>query len=101
MKLSFVPSDDLLGKRAHQYKTRPDCVGHIDRGRRTKVFSAYFSMPVDVLPTIVPMLLGERLRFLILQGSKLHYGGTPVRSYRFLRELTEDDFPPDQWYPLG
>jgi hypothetical protein len=82
IKLSFVPSDDLLGKRAHLYKARPDNVDCINRGRQTKVFSGVFSMPVDVLPTIVPMLLGERLRFLVLQGRKLHYGSASMRSYR-------------------
>ena len=50
-------------------------------------------MPEDVLPSLLPMLIGGRFRFVLLIGSKLKRWSAQIQSYNFLEELTEDELP--------
>lgn len=70
-----------------RYVEQPERVGSLSRHRETKGYEAYLFMPQDVLPSLLTMLVGERLRYVVLSGAALFRGGTEIESYRFEHEV--------------
>jgi hypothetical protein len=60
IELAFVPSPDLFDHPSRQQ--RPSGVGSISRNRGWDVMHGILSMPQNVLPSLLPMLIAERLR---------------------------------------
>jgi hypothetical protein len=50
---------------------------------RGKGFLAHLFMPEDVLPSLLPFLLAERLRYVVFYGTPLFRGKCEIESYRF------------------
>jgi hypothetical protein len=52
------------------------------------------SIPADVLPPILQMLIGERFKFISMSGTKFHYRRARLDGFRLEMNMTEDDMPP-------
>jgi hypothetical protein len=52
------------------------------------------SIPMDVLPPILQMLIGDRFKFVSMIGTKFHYRRARLHGFRLEMNLTEDDMPP-------
>lgn len=91
VELSFLPNQHLNeGQREHD---QPRAIGHLSLHRGA--MSGVFSMPADALPSLLVMATAERLRYVVMQGEKLHYGQASVKSFRFETKIGEDDLPPE------
>jgi hypothetical protein len=51
------------------------------------------SIPTDVLPPILQMLMGERFKFVSMSGTKFHYRRARLHGFRLEMDMTEDDMP--------
>ena len=51
------------------------------------------SIPVDALPPILQMLVGDRFRFVSMQGPKFRCRQTLCNSFRLEMTIDEDDLP--------
>jgi hypothetical protein len=51
------------------------------------------SIPTDVLPPILQMLMGERFKFVSMSGTKFHYRRARLHGFRLEMNMTEDDMP--------
>jgi hypothetical protein len=65
------------------------------RDRETQSFRAVISMPEDILPSLLPMLLAERLRYVVFEGTPLFRGQAEICQYRFDALVDFGDFPPE------
>jgi hypothetical protein len=79
--ISFVPSD--VRNNAKHYTEPPSRIGSMWKERETQRFNCNISMPEDILPSLLPMLLAERLRYVVLDGTPLFRGQAEIRHYRF------------------
>jgi hypothetical protein len=52
------------------------------------------SIPMDVLPPILQMLIGDRFKFVLMSGTKFHYRRARLHGFRLEMNLREDDMPP-------
>jgi hypothetical protein len=52
-----------------------------------------FSIPADVLPPILQMLIGDRFKFIVMHGDPMRYRHASVLRYCFETHLEEDDLP--------
>jgi hypothetical protein len=92
-KLTFVPSH--IEARQRGQRPPPHKIGDWWQDEQTQGFQAVLAMPEDVLPSLLPMLLAERLRFLVLNCSAPTQGQADIRSYRFADSVGADDLPPE------
>ena len=53
------------------------------------------SIPIDVLPPILQMLIGERFKFISMSGTRFHYRRARLLGFRLEINMTEDDLPPE------
>lgn len=93
VKLSFVPSN--VRDEAKHYTEAPPHIGSIWKDREARCINSAISMPEDVLPSLLPMLQTERLRYVVFAGTPLFRGQADIRSYRFAVGVDLDDFPPE------
>jgi hypothetical protein len=87
----FLPERALNEDKQEDHE--PKSVGSINRQRGN--LEALLSMPSNVLPAVLQMLIGERFHFAVLHSERLRYGHAPVRSYRLEMTLDEVDMPVD------
>lgn len=92
-RLSFVPSD--IREAAKRFTVHPTHVGSIWKDHKEQSFKSVVLMPEDILPSLLPMLLAERLRYVVFTGTPLFRGHAEIRSYRFTLIVDFDDMPPD------
>jgi hypothetical protein len=95
VELAFIPSRDLR-EPMPVGRERPRAVGSFNKSRGSDVLQGLLSMSEDVLPALLPMLISERLRYVVLFGEKLKRRSALIRSYSFQSIITEDDLPPDE-----
>lgn len=69
--------------------------GTFSKNRSLDVMQGLLSMQEDVLPALLPMLIADRHRYVVLHGERLKRGSASILSYRFQSALTEDDLPPN------
>ena len=68
-------------------------VGSVRRSRGT--VSGLLSVPADVLPLLLQMLIAHRFRYLSLSGERLHYGHATIRTYTIETTIDDEDMPVD------
>lgn len=91
VELSFLPNKHL--NEGQRERDQPHSIGHLSLHRGS--MSGVFSMPADVLPSLLTMATADRLRYVVIQGEKLHYGQASMTSFRFEMKIGEDDLPPE------
>jgi hypothetical protein len=52
------------------------------------------SIPTDVLPPILQMLIDGRFKFVLMSGTKFHYRRARLVGFRLEMHMTDDDMPP-------
>jgi len=90
IELTFIPMEHLTHERRQD--DHPRYIGAMNLRR---VAQAIFSLPSDALPSLLPMLIAERFRYLVLHGTGLRYRQASVRSFQFEMQINEDDWPLD------
>lgn len=78
VELTFMPDSRLNPGAEAAGASGPAGGLHLWRG----TLAGLLSMPMDILPSLLTMLIGERLRFVTLTGARLRYGRAQVRHYR-------------------
>ncbi|KRD72069.1 hypothetical protein ASE60_22700 [Ensifer sp. Root278] len=91
VELSFLPNQHL--NEGQRERDQPLSIGHLSVHRRS--MSGVLSMPADALPSLLTMATAGRLRYVVMQGEKLHYGQASLKSFRFEMKIDEDDLPPE------
>lgn len=91
VRLVFLPNDAYNSDQWHRHHNPHIGTLSVYRGR----MEGLFYLASDVLPMLLTMLTGDRIKFVVINGKKLHYGRTDIDGYRFECALDEDDLPPD------
>jgi hypothetical protein len=71
---------------------RPTRIGSLWKNHQERCLESVISMPEDVLPSLLPMLLAERLRYVVLNGTPLFRRQAEIRSYRFEAIVDFDNY---------
>jgi hypothetical protein len=90
IELTFIPIEHLTYE--HRQSDQPRYIGSVNLRREAQ---AIFSLPSDALPSLLPMLIAEKFRYLVLHGTGLRYHQASVRSFRFEMQVNEDNWPLD------
>jgi hypothetical protein len=90
IELTFIPMEHLTHER--RQNDQPHYIGSMNLRRDAQ---AILSLPWDALPSLLPMLIGDKFRYLVLHGTGLRYRQARVRSFRFEMQINEDDWPLD------
>jgi hypothetical protein len=90
VSLTFIPTQNLR-EESKRYQTKPESLGEIHLSGRTTDLDASLPMPEDVLPSLLPSLLAERLRFILLTGTDFYRRSASIRSYSFYQAIGDDD----------
>lgn len=90
VELIFIPDARYNQDYWHQHKLAH--IGTLNLYRGT--LSGLFSLPMDVLPSLLTMLAAEKLRFVTISSAKLRYGKAVAQNYSFDMNIDEDDMPP-------
>lgn len=93
IRLSFIPDD--LPQDIHRYRSKPESVGSMWLNRKELTMEGVLSMPIDVLPNLIPMFLAGRFKYLIIDGLDFRRGNASVARYRFSATLDPEDLPPE------
>lgn len=88
IELTFIPDMDI--NREQRRTNRPPHIGFINL---RKAAYGILSLPSDALPSLLPMLIGDRFQYVVLHGASLRYRQASVRSFRFEMQINEDDWP--------
>jgi hypothetical protein len=59
------------------------------------ILTGYLSMPADALGPVMQMLLGDRFKYVLLDGEPMRYRKALIRHYEFTEHHKEEDYPPD------
>ncbi|MGO4565894.1 hypothetical protein AB4Z52_12665 [Rhizobium sp. 2YAF20] len=91
VRLIFLPDNAYNRDQWHRHHRPHIGTLNLHRGQ----LDGLFSLPGDVLPSLLTMLTGDRIRFAVLRGAKLRYGHAEVHDFRLEMDLDEDDLPPE------
>lgn len=91
VELTFLPNPEL--NEARRDKHEPRFIGSLSLHHGK--LDALLSMPADVLPDVLQMLIANRFRYAVLDGTKLRYRQGEVRSLRLEMKIEDDDLPPE------
>lgn len=89
VQLNFLTTE--ISSERSPYRKDPTDIGPMWK-RRGAGIEAYLLMPTDILPTLLPMLVAEKLRYVVLHGAPMFRGGTQIQRFQFA-ELAPEDFP--------
>jgi hypothetical protein len=91
VECTFLP--DVHLKEENRKSDEPRCVGslHLDRG----TLHALLFMPADALDPVLQTLTAGRMRYVVIDGARLHYRQALVEHYRVESNYDPDDLPPD------
>jgi hypothetical protein len=89
VEITLLPSYDMLPEARKERK--PRCAGSLDV--YDDRIAGLVSIPIDALPTILQMLIGGRLRFVEMRGSRFRYRQALCKSFRLEMRLDQDDVP--------
>ncbi|WP_262271839.1 hypothetical protein [Microvirga yunnanensis] len=90
IELTFIP--DLHLEQERRRNDRPPRIGFISLRREAQ---GILSLPADALPSLLPMLIGEKFKYVVLHGTALRYQQAGVHSFRFEMQINDDEWPPD------
>jgi hypothetical protein len=90
--LTFLPDHDLNEDKRERHE--PKAVGSLELHSGRLI--GLLSIPSDVLPPILQMMIADRFRFAVLHGERLRYGRALIRSYRLKMAIEEEDMPLDE-----
>lgn len=90
-EITIIPNQDLDAAVRRQRIETPLAVGSFGRNRGMSGLQGYLSLPKDALNTLLVMLVAERLKFVLMHGTRIGRGGARLRSYRLSEAVTEDD----------
>jgi hypothetical protein len=76
-------------QNAH-YVEPPTSVGSLHWDRETKGYEVRLFMPRDVLPSLLPLLIAEKLRYVVFHGSPLVRGQCEIEGYQFEAEVDHE-----------
>jgi hypothetical protein len=92
VELTFLP--DVRKNEAERANNKPISVGPLDLYDERLV--GLLSMPADALGLVMQMLMAGRSKYVVLEGYRLRYRKSLVRSYRLETGYEEDDWPEEQ-----
>lgn len=88
-ELTFLPDTDL---NAGETPRRPLIhAGSLSLHRGQ--LDGLFSIPADVLPAVLQMLIGNRFQYVIIYGDPMRYRHASALRYRFEMRLDDHDLP--------
>lgn len=87
--LTFLPSKDLDPEE--RKALRPLGVGSLDD--YGDPITGLLPLPMDALPPILQMMIGERFKFVVLHGTKLSHRRATLHGFRMEMKLDPDDLP--------
>lgn len=90
-EITIIPDRDLDAAVRRQRIEKPLAVGSLGRNRGMSGLRGYLSLPEDALSTLLVMLVAERLKFVLLHGTRIGRGGARLHSCRLSEAVTEDD----------
>jgi len=92
-ELCFMPM--TIRVDAHEGEALPEYVGGLQEHpeQNTERYWAHLSMPQDILPSLLPMLVAQRIRCVVLSGSALSRGLASIRRFRFEATVDPDKQP--------
>jgi len=88
LELIFLPDERL--NREHWQNDSPPSIGHLSLHGQP---NALMSIPADSLPSLLPMLIAEKFKYVVLHGSLLRYRQTDLRSFHFEMRIDDEDLP--------
>jgi hypothetical protein len=91
VQLVFIPDDRYNQDNWHLHKTGHVGTLSLHRGRLTGLFS----LPSNVLPSLLTMLAADRFKFVTIAATKLRYGNAVAQDFRLDMNIDDDDLPPD------
>ena len=90
-QLTLLPEYAL--NEGNRERHNPTAIGSLQLHRGT--LRGLVSLPADLLPPLLTMLTGNKLRYAVLSGDKLRYNQALLRDFRLQRALDEGDLPPE------
>ena len=92
VELVLMPDQRL--NEANRQRNKPRGVGSLNLYKGE--LRALVSIPVDVLDPILQTLIAERLKFAVMDGTRLRYRQGLITHLRLDEALDEDDLPPGE-----
>jgi hypothetical protein len=89
LEMSLLPTVDM--NPGHRKDREPLAVGSLEADNDRIV--GLISIPADVLPAILQMLIAERFKFIVMGGDKFRHRRARLHRFRLEMKLTEDDMP--------
>jgi hypothetical protein len=89
VEVNLLPSVEMSHGQRKDHE--PLALGSLDTYNNRIV--ALISIPPDVLPPILQMLIDERFKFVLMSGTKFHYRRARLHGFRLEMNLTVDDMP--------
>jgi len=90
-EITLLPSFDLDGDRRKDL--RPIALGSLGLGQDG--ISGNIGIPWDALMPLLQMLIGDRLKFILMRGTKFRHRSAKLNSLRLETMLKEDDLSTD------
>ncbi|MBR0689869.1 hypothetical protein JQ594_28425 [Bradyrhizobium manausense] len=87
--LTFLPSRELDPET--RKTQRPLGVGWLD-GYGDPI-TGLLPLPMDALPPILQMMIGERFRFVVMHGTKFSHRRAALHGFRMVMKIDKDDLP--------
>lgn len=92
VRVVFIPNEAYNSDQWERHRA-PQHVGSVTLHRGK--FEALCSMPADALPAVLSVLGTGRIKYAVLEGTKLHYGNADIHNYRLDMTMDDDDLPPE------
>lgn len=89
IELTFLPSRDLDPEE--RKALRPVGVGSLD-GYGDPI-TGLLPLPMDALPPILQMMIGERSKFIVMHGTKFGHRRATLHGFRLEMKIDPDDLP--------
>lgn len=89
VEITLLPSYDMLP--AARKERQPRCAGSLDL--YDDRIAGLVSIPVDALPPILQMLIGDKLQLVEMRGPRFRYRQTLCNSFQLEMKLDKDDLP--------
>ena len=89
IELTFLPSRDLEQEECKAL--RPLGVGPLD-GYGAPI-TGLLPLPMDALPPILKMMIGERFRFVVMHGTNFSHRRATLHGFRLEMKVDPDDLP--------
>jgi len=89
VELHLLPNERYGNRRKDSFVF----IGSLNLVRGT--LQGLMHLPAAALGPVLQMLISERFRYVVIEGSRLRYRQGTIRNYRLDTTFDEDDLPPD------